>query len=190
MYDHFKADNNADGSVKDVLPSSENPLSVNNNGHSNNCNGNGCAVLNLGMVKLSSDLSSCSSLFFNSSEQLGSRVDDDAPYSPIGVPELLVLCSSLGLSPTTRYDPTSSVILHYDIWQYGSGEHSSVPRWILGSFLLAWMSDSRRLISICPLVIEGSSQWLIGQTVTSHCNQLRIDDNWIQIPKFSAIHDY
>ena len=189
-FGHFHSDHNADGTIKDGLPSNDNPPNASNNSNNINRNGNGGAVLNFGMANLTPKSTTSLSSFSNVPSQLGPMVDSGAPYSAIGVPELCVLWSSLGRQHITEYDPIPSAISHYAFWQYGSGAHSSAPRRILGSVVLTCYTDSKRPICIRHLVIEGSSQWLIGRNVTSHCNQLRINDNRIQLPKFDHHQDY
>lgn len=98
--------------------------------------------------------------------QLGKLVDGGATYYAIGMTELCVLCSMVGLSPITKLDPIPTELSRYSFWQYGSGEHCSKKRAILVSIVIKCRSDLNNRIGIRHLVVEGSSQWLQGRNIT------------------------
>lgn len=68
------------------------------------------------------------------------------------------------------------------LWQYGSGKHKSEVRRIIGSLFLTAMSDSGNPIRMRHLIVEGSSQWVIGRNVTKSCDILQIDTNVLKLP--------
>ena len=59
----------------------------------------------------------------------------------------------------------------------GAGEHASPAREILGSFVLSAQSDSGRTICITHLVLQGSSQWVLGRNITRKADIEHIDRN-------------
>lgn len=118
-YTNFASDHNGDGSIKNGLPSNDAPPDDHNN------NANGSPVLKFGVATPSSSISQPVSSSFiassfsaqdSSSVSLGSVVDGGAPYSTIGVTELHVLRSSLGLSRITVSDPMPESFAHFKFW--------------------------------------------------------------------------
>ena len=65
-------------------------------------------------------------------------------------------------------------------WQYGTEEHSSSRRRILGSVMFTATSDSGLNVFIRHLFLDGSSQWVIGKNVTQKANILQIGKNALQ----------
>jgi len=110
---------------------------------------------------------------------LGPLVDDGAPYSAIGLVELRLLLDRFG-QKATDLEPIPSSFAGSTYWQYGSGDHSSAPRRILRSIVLAATSDSGREVLIRHLVLDGSSQWVIGKNVTQKANILHLSKNALQ----------
>lgn len=84
-------------------------------------------MLNFGIAKLSSNLSSRTSPITNYSVHLGSLVDGGALDSVMNVPKLCVLRLFLVLQPITKYDFIPSAISHFEYWMYGYREQSSAP---------------------------------------------------------------
>lgn len=95
-------------------------------------------------------------------KQLVSHVDDGASYSTIGFLDLKLLTNQLYIDPALKLDPIpSNFKVHYHC-KYGIGDHSSPVQRILVSIILTATSDSVRNVEITYLVLEGSSQWVIG----------------------------
>eukprot|EP00171_Calliarthron_tuberculosum_P017605 IDg17605t1 len=81
-----------------------------------------------------------------------------------------------------KLDPIPNNISPVSYWQYGSGQHASDSRKILGSVMLPAKTNEDTIIYICHLIIQGSSQWVIGRNVTKMCNIVHFNGNYIQIP--------
>ena len=113
-----------------------------------------------------------------SNDVLGPLVDDGAPYSAIGYIELQLLLNSVN---DVEIDPMPSCLENATQWQYGSGEHSSAPRKILGSYVLTLISDNGNEVRIRHLVLDGSSQWVIGKNVTGKCDILHAKQNALSL---------
>lgn len=112
------------------------------------------------------------------------------PFSAIGVTECSVLRSSLGLANIKSYDAVTISVVHYEYWKYGYGNHASDKWRIIGSVIIVCRSDLNRPGEIRHLVLEGSSQWLLGRNVTRACNNLHTNDNRFQFPSSNGIMDY
>ena len=108
---------------------------------------------------------------------VGPLVDGGAPYCGTGIVELISLYSYLLPSRDGSVQPILSHIRGTPYWKYGSGSHASSRRRILGSVLTSAKSDQGVLLQIRHLVIEGSSQWVIGRNVTRFCNIHHVDRN-------------
>lgn len=111
---------------------------------------------------------------------VGPLVDDGAPYSGLGIVELRTLATSLLPDWDGKLDPVPVQIQSRPYWQYGKGSHASSKRKILGSILLKANSDSGAPVLIRHLVLDGSSQWVIGRNFTKSCNILHMDTNVLQ----------
>lgn len=107
-------------------------------------------------------------------------VDDGAPYSAIGNVKLRLLLGHLGKEGGFVIEPIPSSLHGHTHWQYGVGEHASAPRAILGSVKVPAVSENGRSVLIRHLVLDGSSQWVIGKNVTGRSNILHIDYNALQ----------
>lgn len=77
---------------------------------------------------------------------LCSLVDDGALYSTIGNAELGRLTDVIGDTSTVELEPIPHTLAGTMHWQYGTGEHSSAPRRVLGFVLLTAKSDNGRVI--------------------------------------------
>lgn len=64
-------------------------------------------------------------------------------------------------------------------WQYGTRQHHSEGRAILGSVVLPATAPDNSLLLIRHLVLDGSSQWVVGRNVTSRSNILHMDDSFL-----------
>ena len=113
---------------------------------------------------------------------VGPLLDDGAPYSGIGVNELKLLDSNLSTNFRSGLDPIPSEIKDRPFWKYGTGNHASELRKILGSILISGVTDCGTNFQIRHLVIEGSSKWIVGQNVTAKCDILHIGGNYLKMP--------
>lgn len=113
-----------------------------------------------------------------SSENCGLLVDDGAEYSAIGAVELQLYFNT---DADTELEDLPNTLRGKTHWQYGQGEHSSLSRKMLGSVILNLKTDSGTIVNIRHVVIEGSSQWVIGRNVTSIVNIIHIGRNAIEI---------
>ena len=77
-------------------------------------------------------------------------------------------------------------IAHRPYWQHGIGEHSSQSNKIIGSVLIDLEADQENTIRIRHLVIQGSSQWIIGRYSTKNCNILRMNGSQMQLPTLTS----
>lgn len=91
-------------------------------------------------------------------------VDDGAEYSAIGNMESKLQFNNVHTNYSLMSIPHS--IQGHTNWQYGSGQHASRPRKILGSANVKLRSDTGCPISIKHLIIEASRQWVTGRNVT------------------------
>lgn len=80
------------------------------------------------------------------------------------------------------FDPLPDTVIDRPCWQYGTGAHSSGVRKIVGSVFFSATSDQGYPIKIKHLIIEGSSQWVIGRNVTKYCDIIRIGGNALKLP--------
>lgn len=88
---------------------------------------------------------------------IGPLVDSGAPYSAIGLVELNILADHLGLQPNPKLGPLPKMLQGYNSCQYGTGNHASPSRKILGSILLTATSDTGNPVRIVYGVLDGSS---------------------------------
>lgn len=84
-------------------------------------------------------------------------------------------------------DPIPDSLASRPFWQYGVGAHASQAKPILGSILLDATSDDGVTVKIRHLVIEGSSQWIIGRNVTTHCDIIHSRGDYLQLKSGSRI---
>lgn len=173
-YGHLEVDHLNNGTIRDGLPSilpaekesnnQDNNNNRNNNGsnnENNNSNNNG-ARLNIRTFMASYGSNSESDSMPVSA---GPVVDVGAPHSAIGLTKLRIFQSD-DHSTFLKLDPKPAALRSYKYWQLGIGNHSSDRRPILGSVKLSLISDSGNEIQICHLVVQGSSQWVLGRNLT------------------------
>ena len=111
------------------------------------------------------------------SDKLGPLLNDGAPYSAIGQVELIFLADHIGISPNPTIDAVPQALGSHKHWQYGTGEHASPARRILGSIVLTVTSDQGTPFQITHLVLDGSTKWFIGRNVTRKANIEQIGRN-------------
>jgi len=175
---HWKSDHNRDGSLKPGVKSFDQPSSdtrIESSRSNRTVTFNMCHITNH------------QELFDIEDNFVGPLLDDGAPYSGIGMSELQVLAHIVLPDWNNKLDPLPSTIASRPYWQYGTGEHSSDARKILGSVMLQACDDYGDKINIRHLVIDGSSQWVIGRNVTKHCDIQHIGGQFLNFPNGSKI---
>lgn len=123
---------------------------------------------------LSSAPTSCSS-------ELGPLVDDGAPFCAIGDVELHALRKSLYKAKFV-IDDKHQELAEFDYYQYAVGSHASSRLHIIGSVVLHATTNCRASVAIRHLVIEGSSQWVLGRNLTRTFNLVHIVRHSIDLP--------
>ena len=101
-------------------------------------------------------------------KKLGLLVDSAAPYSAIGLVELNLMAEHVGLSSHFKLASIPDSLNGHTHWKYGKGKRASQARRILGSIVLTAISDNYRSVCITHLVLDGSSQWVIGQKLPAN----------------------
>lgn len=81
-----------------------------------------------------------------------------------------------------QHEPLPERIADCFYRQYGSGKHASQTRRRLGSLIIKRISYQGVPAQIRHLVIQASSQWVIGRNVTRHCDVLHIGENRLMLP--------
>lgn len=113
-------------------------------------------------------------------DRLGPLVDDGAPYSGMGLQEFYELQRVIMPSFHGVFDPLPDCVADRPFWQYGTGEHSSGRRRIIGSVMLTTLSDQGTPVNIRHLIIQGSSAWVIGRNVTRLTDIIHLNGNFLK----------
>lgn len=113
--------------------------------------------------------------------ELGPLVDNGAPFCPVGNVELRAMSKRL-FNQKWVIGEKSPELSEFDFWQYGSGSHSSSSPRIVGSVALSAVTNNGKPVSIRHLVIEGSSQWILGRKVIRKCHILHIGRHAPELP--------
>ncbi len=108
-------------------------------------------------------------------------LDDGAPYSVTRIQELKILSLFLRTNWNGALEALPESLSGYSFWQYGSGNHASSSRRILGSIFICACLSEGSIIYIRHVIIEGSSQWVVGDG-----NYLNLSNN-LRIP-VEAVH--
>ena len=111
----------------------------------------------------------------------GPLLDDGAPYSSIGSHELKLMQFYLRTNWNSELDPLSDSISDRSHEQYGSGNHSSDSRPMLGSIIITACLNEETNVKIRHVAIDGSSQWMNGRNVTAKCDIKHSDGNYLKI---------
>lgn len=119
--------------------------------------------------------------------RVGPLCDDGAPYCGIGLTEFELIQPYVASDFKGTFDELPESVKSRPLWQYGSGKHKNEVRRIIGSLFLTAMSDSDNPIRMRHLIVEGSSQWVIGRNVTKSSDILHIDTNVLKLPDSDTI---
>lgn len=166
---HWRYDHKEDGSLKPGVKAFDAPPQQENSEEN---------VLRFNMATLAAKNKNTISV----SNQTGPLLDDGAPYSGIGSTELKLIAELVCPEWNGNLDPIPDSVADRPYWQYGSGEHRSAAKRILGSVLMEARTDQGTNVQIRHLVIDGSSQWVVGRNVTSHCDILHANQNKLILP--------
>ena len=172
QYGHWRSDHNEDGSLKPGVKSFPAP-------NSSKSTLKKTVTFNLATVSDPLSVASC--------DFIGPLCDDGAPYSGLGQCELNILRSVLLPNWDGVLDPIPDKLASRPFWQYGVGDHASQAKPILGSVLLQAVTDDGVPVSIRHLVIEGSSQWIIGRNVTRNVDIIHSNGNCLKLKNGSII---
>eukprot|EP00171_Calliarthron_tuberculosum_P022021 IDg22021t1 len=167
-FGHWSTDHNPDGSLKPGVVSRSKPSQK---------QANSKKAISFNMVNLSSKESQ------NVDEKrgcLGPLLDDGAPYSGIGINEFKLIQPFVLPNWSGKLDAIPESVADRPYWQYGTGSHSSELRKIIGSLVLNAISDQGDSVEVRHLVIDGSSQWVIGRNVTRFCDIIHVGENLIR----------
>ena len=88
----------------------------------------------------------------------GTLINDFAPYSGIVFHELKLLLPYLKINRNGKMNPPAKALAGRTLWQYGSGNHISEKRRILGSLIITAILDRGTNIEITHVVIGESSE--------------------------------
>lgn len=168
---HWSTDHNVDGSLMSNTRSFDNSRNWNGAPPKRN-------VVSFNMGNMPSD----SPITF-APAHLDPLVDDGAPYSAIGQNELNLLQPHLLPNWNGDVPPRPRSLENRRFWQYGNGSHASLQRLIVGSVVLSLTADCGSTVQVRHLVLDGSSQWVIGRNVTHQSDIVHVDGNLLSIPK-------
>ena len=129
------------------------------------------------LAKLSSNKAETSDLEFR-----GPLLDDGALHSGIGIDELKIMSPYLRKNRNGNIEPLPASIVDRTHWQYRTGSHARDPRKMLVSVMLTDTLADGTEVDVGHVVIEGSSQWVTGRNVTSKCEVIHTNGNYIQLP--------
>lgn len=102
----------------------------------------------------------------------GPLVDSGVPYSASGLVELRALTSTILPDWSGSLLTLPATVAYRPFWQYGRNGHASDARAIIGSIGLNATTDEETVASINHLVLDGSSQRVIGRNLTG-CDDVR-----------------
>lgn len=111
---------------------------------------------------------------------IGTLVYDATPFSAIGNIELMYHHRRL-VGESVLLGPLPEELNSCTQWQFCLGYHDSPRRSVIGSVTLHLLNDFDSLIKIRHLVIEGSSQWVLGRNINQTCNILHIGCHALQL---------
>lgn len=117
----------------------------------------------------------------NTDDCHGALLDDGAPYTMIGKYELQVVPQSLLPDWKGESEPLSKHLARCSHWQYGSGEHSSTENVILRSNVKTVASAGGTLILILYVVLDGSSERVVGRNLTKYADILHSKPDCVRV---------
>lgn len=195
-YGHWYNDYESDGTLKPNTMSSDQPITNTNIASPTSDKSESTPAVNdtvrFNMAKLSSSSNIIASTVDinknqinvnnNSCSIVGPMLDDGAPYSAIGIEELRSLYLSILPNWNGSLESIPEKIADRPFWQYGVGAHARAARRILGSVILNVNIPGGYTVQLRHLVLDGSSNWVIGRNITKHSNIIHMNDIVLQIP--------
>ena len=195
-YGHWHADHEDNGTLKANARSSDEPITnMTNNFETPAKNGYTPPPkqpVRFNMAKLSSSTNIIASTISindqitkgnnNNISMIGPMLDDGAPYSAIGMDELRSIYLTIMPDWDGSLDCIPESIADRPFWQYGVGAHASASRKILGSVMIDVNIPDGYTIQLRHLVLDGSSNWVIGRNITKHSNIIHMHKNILQVP--------
>lgn len=93
------------------------------------------------------------------------------------------------LSIDDLISPLPSSTSHFGFWQFGSGDHASIAKPILGSSSITFLSDSGNHIYVRHIIVDRSSSWVLGLNLTRKCDLIHLTGNHIRLPLPDGSYD-
>lgn len=90
-----------------------------------------------------------------------------------------MLTCQINISKNRKIQAIPESVKVHTRWQYGMKKHASPSRKIIGRVFISAISDIKHPIAIPQLILERSSQWLIGRNVTRRASLEHINRNSI-----------
>lgn len=119
--------------------------------------------------------------------ELGPLLDDGTPYSGLKNIEFERFRTRTLPNWNGVLDPLPEQIRHRAYWQNGAGNHASPALKIIGSIFIPLYSDCNNPIFDRQLVLDCSSQWVVGRNVTRKCKIENIGCNKLVLPNQDII---
>lgn len=113
-----------------------------------------------------------------------------APYSAVGIVELRLICELANSKYTPVFRVISESLTGCTYWQYGNGARASQKRCILGHVDFQALTDDNNTIIIRHLILEGSSQWILGKIVTNKFDIIQLNGNALKFTEMDQMIHY
>lgn len=111
----------------------------------------------------------------------GPLVANCAPCSGTSLQEVCKPTNSILTGWNKYLELKPSAAKEVNFWQYHLGDHSSEKRIILESVVLSILSNEGVEVNIRHMVIEGSSQCVIGGNLTRNCSVYQKNGDFLEL---------
>lgn len=108
-------------------------------------------------------------------------MDDGAPYSGMGLEKFKLMQPRVLPKWNGEFESLPQCIRERPYWQYGPGNHSSFFRKIVGSVVLEVLPDDNNIVQIRHVLIEDSSQWVVGRNATRYYRIMNLNSSTLQV---------
>ncbi len=112
----------------------------------------------------------------------GMLLDDGAPYSGIRIRELNLLSPFLRTNWNVLLKPFPESLCGYSFWKYCTLNHATSSKCMLGSIFIVGCLCDGSIINIRHIIIDSSSQWVVRRNVTSECDIVHLNGNYLKLP--------